>query len=178
MSDQPVTLYISRRIKPGNESQIDAWQKRIHDACSQFNGFVGSKVLERHDGEPNTYDVIVRFDSFQNLRKWEESDERQTLYRELEPMIESQSMSRLRGYAPWFPSPDDIRPPAWKMCIMAFIAVYPIILISRVTLGPMVSDMPLPLNVLILCLPVSFLMSFFAMPWLSKLFHKWLYPNG
>lgn len=182
---EPVTLYISRRIKPGREAAIAEWQEEIKTACEQFPGFIGSRVLEPHDQYGNTEDgkhsfnVVVRFASFEDLQRWEQSPEKAACYRKLQPLIEAQSISRMSGFEPWFPSPGGPgAPPRWKMCLMAFMAVYPIVLIVRLSIGPVVSEQSLPLwlAVFIMSIPTSLLMSYVALPGLTRLFRKWLYP--
>ncbi len=187
MSEQePVTLYISRQIKPGMEEAIMRWQKEIQAACQQFPGYIGSRVLESHEQAGNTedakrsYDVVVRFATFEDLQRWEQSPEKHACYEKLRPLIESQKMSRMNGFEPWFPSPSGPgAPPRWKMCLMAFMAVYPIVLVMRLTLGPLLSEehYPLPIAVFIMSIPTSLLMSYVAMPGLTRLFRKWLYPG-
>lgn len=179
MPDEPVTLYITRRIKPGAEDAILNWQKEIRDACKKFPGFIGSQMLEDHSGANEYYNVVVRFASFEDLKRWEESDEKKACYEKLAPLIEDQHISRMSGFEPWFPSANSPKaPPKWKMWIMAFMAVYPIILITRMVFGPFLVDFAMPIAVFLACIPVSFIMSFVAMPWLSKVFRNWLYPRG
>ncbi|WOO42634.1 antibiotic biosynthesis monooxygenase [Rubellicoccus peritrichatus] len=179
MSDEPVTLYISRQIKPGAKEAMLKWADEVHDACAKFPGFIGSRRLEDHAGAEDQFNVVVRFKSFADLKRWEESEEKTACYAKLPALIENQHISRMSGFEPWFPSPNSHKPPPkWKMWLMAFMAVYPLILITRIFLGPVLHDFPMPLSVFFACIPVSFLMSFVAMPWLSKVFKDWLYPQS
>ncbi|MGE9294393.1 MAG: hypothetical protein ACQKBW_12320 [Puniceicoccales bacterium] len=175
---EPVTLYITRRFKPGSRAFIEQWQRDITVACQDFPGFLGNRILEPHtDAEQDVYSVVVRFDKFENLRRWEESPERNRLYDQLQPHIVDQTINRLTGFEPWFPSPNGpTPPPKWKMCLMAFIAVYPLIVGTRYALGWLVAGWPMPLGAFVMCITVSLLMSYVAMPSITKLFRKWLYP--
>jgi len=184
MSQEPVTVFISRQIKPGREADIEAWSLGVREACSQFPGYISSKSLERH-GEgsgPTHFDVLVTFESCDALKAWERSDIRQEWYAKLEPLIEFERMSRIQGFEPWFPPPQMAgsppRPHKLKMWFMTFICVYPLVVLVLYAIGPfMPTDIPIWVRLLISVPIVSFLMAFFVMPFLSKVFARWLYPD-
>ncbi len=184
MSDEPVTVFISRRIKPGMEAEIEAWSQGIRDACSAFPGYVSSKALERHgeEGDALFFDVLVTFDSCDALKAWERSDIRNGWYAKLDPLIEHQRMARLKGFEPWFPPPASAGAPPppnkLKMWCMTFLSVYPLVVVSLYTLRPVLPQgIPLWGRLLFSVPIVTFLMAFFVMPFLSKVFAKWLYPG-
>lgn len=182
-SPEPVTLFISRRVKPGFEQDIEVWAQGIRGACSKFPGYLGSQALEAHGSDASkTYDVIVHFDSVESLVAWEESEERASWYEKLKPLIEDQRTSRLQGFEPWFPPPRSQggphAPSKWKMWLVTFLCVYPLVNLVLYASAPFLPmDEPLWMRLLITVPLVSFLMAFYVMPFLSRVFAKWLYPS-
>ena len=60
---QPVTVVVTRRIRPGHETAGDAWMKKVIEAASRFEGHLGASVL-RHP--PNT-SILFRFATVEQL---------------------------------------------------------------------------------------------------------------
>ncbi|MBC2595697.1 hypothetical protein H5P28_15625 [Ruficoccus amylovorans] len=178
---EPVTLFISRRVKAGCEDRMEAWTQGIRAAAAGFPGYLGSQTLERHGERRDTFDVIVHFDSVKALVAWQESETCRQWYRELEPMIEDERMSRLQGYEPWFPPPERLscapRPNKWKMWVVTFLCVYPLVNLTLFALGPLMGGLPVWARLLVSVPIVSYLMAFFVMPFLSRVFANWLYPR-
>lgn len=179
MTQEPVTVFISRRIKPGVMEAVEKWTEEIRGACSRFPGFLGAVTLDPHRDSGNAFHVVFRFASFEELRGWEESPERAAFYQRLQPFLEEEHAAKLTGFEPWFPPSglsQPVSPPKWKIWVMAQMAVFPTVLFTHLALGSFLERMPLILGTFVDCIPVSFLMSFFAMPWLTRIFRAWLYP--
>jgi antibiotic biosynthesis monooxygenase (ABM) superfamily enzyme len=66
-------------------------------------------------------------------------------------------------------------PPRWKMAIITWIAIYPIITILLLILGPVIlGHLPIPAVTLILSVTLVALMTFVVMPVLTRAFRPWL----
>ena len=72
----PVTVTVSRRVKPGREAGYEAWLKHISGVAGRFPGHMGVNVIRPDGVRHKDYVTIVRFDSYRHLRHWEESPER------------------------------------------------------------------------------------------------------
>ena len=70
----PVTVSISRSVKPGREAEFEEWESGIIEAASSFPGYQGANVLRPHPETKNEYVVIYRFDCYQRSKAWEESE--------------------------------------------------------------------------------------------------------
>ncbi|GAB3597332.1 hypothetical protein [Microbacterium tumbae] len=68
-------------------------------------------------------------------------------------------------------------PPRWKMAIVTWIGVYPIITLLLFAVGPLIIGLPTPLMTLILTVVLVSLLSFVVMPLLTRLFGPWLRPR-
>ena len=67
-------------------------------------------------------------------------------------------------------------PKKWKMAVIIWLAIYPLITLIFVLLGKqLILINPLPLRTLIITLIAVPIMVFVLIPALQKLLHKWLY---
>jgi hypothetical protein len=63
------------------------------------------------------------------------------------------------------------------MLLVTWLAIYVLINIITFVLGPVVRVLPPLISSLILSLLMVSLMTYFVMPFMTRLFYKWLYPS-
>jgi NhaA family Na+:H+ antiporter len=78
-SGSTVTVSITRRVRPGRESEFEEWLRGIIDVLSGFPGCLGAQVFRPTRGNRD-YRVVVQFQSEDDLRRWEASEERRIWY--------------------------------------------------------------------------------------------------
>ena len=188
--DGSVTWVITHQVRPDRRDDFEDWIAGITDEVGRFRGREGVTVL-RPGGESSTeYVVIVRFASYDDLRRWEESAERAEWLTRLEPLLVAESTYRTEtGLETWFQLPGQrsvVPPPKWKMALLIILAIYPLLLIVLLFMGT-VFDVPylgVPITIgsefvvrtFATSLILVTLMTWVAMPFLTKLFRGWLYP--
>jgi antibiotic biosynthesis monooxygenase (ABM) superfamily enzyme len=86
----------------------------------------------------------------------------------------SRSYSR-RGSSSIQPVPGST--PRYKLFLLAWLAIYPLITAILWLFGSFLALFPLPLRTLILTGALVYLMTYIVMPRLTKLFHRWLHSN-
>jgi uncharacterized protein len=177
----PVTAVASRRVKRGREREFEEWTSGILAAANEFPGYLGSEVLRPGDAPgDDEYRIVFRFDQESNLRAWEESEERHSWLREAEPLIHEEKVHVLTGLETWFTLPwkaGEPSPPRYKMALVTWIAVFPLITAIFALFGPLLSQLPTLLRTLILTAVMVSLMTYVIMPRLTRLFSFWLYPD-
>ncbi|MGX6447599.1 hypothetical protein ACVU7I_05970 [Patulibacter sp. S7RM1-6] len=70
-----------------------------------------------------------------------------------------------------------MRPPRHKLAVLNWIAIYPIITLALWSLRPVIGDLPLAVQTLILSLLLVSLMQVVVMPLLLRAFRGWLAPR-
>ncbi len=75
-NEEPVTVIISRRIKPGRERDFEAWLGCITQESHNFPGYLGANVIRPSNRKQPEFVTIFRFDSYTNLARWENSSVR------------------------------------------------------------------------------------------------------
>jgi antibiotic biosynthesis monooxygenase (ABM) superfamily enzyme len=69
------------------------------------------------------------------------------------------------------------KPARYKMFLLTWLGIYPLITAILWVFGSFLSLFPLPLRTLILTGVLVYLMTYIVMPELMKLFYRWLYDN-
>ncbi|MBW4457186.1 MAG: hypothetical protein KME55_33480 [Nostoc indistinguendum CM1-VF10] len=67
------------------------------------------------------------------------------------------------------------QPPRYKMFLLTWLAIYPLITGIYLLFGNFLSALPLLLRTLLLTGVLVYLMTYLVMPHLTKTFHKWLF---
>mgnify|MGYP006338144637 FL=1 len=179
----PVTVVITRRVKPGCEAAFEKFISGITASAMTFEGHLGTNVFRPNNPKENEYQIIFKFDRASNLQIWEESEcRRQWLARAESLRLEPAKIRVITGLETWFtlPSPKPmLPPPRYKMATVTLLSLFPLIQLANLTLAPLLAMLPLPLLLrsLIITAILVLLMTYVAMPRMTKLFSQWLYPN-
>jgi len=179
--DPPATAVASRRVKPGRERKFEEWAHDIFSAANKFPGYLGSDVFRPSGPKDDEYRIIFRFDHESNLHTWETSEERRRWLRRVRPLLkEEEKVSVLTGLETWFTLPARFAeppPPRYKMAMVTWLAVFPLITAIFLALGPLLNQLPLMLRSLVLTVIMVSLMTYVVMPRMTRLFSFWLYPK-
>jgi len=180
-STGPVTVVITHKAKRGCEEQFKAWLKGINQEASQYQGYMGVQIIEPPSTSDREYVIIVRFDSYEHLKIWNDSDIREQYLADLRSLTEDESKYEYQsGLEYWFSLPDmpvRVLPSKHKMAFVTWLALTPLILLIPPTLEPFLSELGLikPIPILITCAILVFLMTYAVMPFMSRMFKKWLF---
>jgi len=181
ITDGPVTLSVTRRVKPGREAEFEAWAAEGSRAASGFPGHLGVGVLRPTPGGPPEYTLVVRFDRYAHFKSWQESPERAAWLARAEGLIEGEARETVQpGMEFWFTppaSPTLRQPPRWKMTFLTILALYPVNLLLNVAFGELLQHLALPVRLLVLAVLIVVLMTYGVMPLITRLFSGWLHPK-
>jgi uncharacterized protein len=148
-ADPPVTVVITRQVKPGCKKAFEQFIAGITAAAMTFEGHLGTNVFRPSSLEDNEYQIIFKFDRASNLQIWEESEcRRQWLARAESLRLEPPTIRVITGLETWFtlPSPKPIiPPPRYKMATVTLLALFPSIQLANLVLVPLLKSLPLPL---------------------------------
>jgi hypothetical protein len=179
-SDPPVTVDVMQSVKLGKEHEFEILLKQIISAASNFEGYLGASVFRPNEQHELEYRIIFKFDRLEHLKQWENSPTRQKLLaRAKELTINEGKFSIITGLETWFTLPTRPgmkAPPRYKMVLVTGIAIFAI---NQVLALLPLSWLPLPslIQLLILILITTTLMTYVVMPRLTKLLAWWLYPD-
>ena len=175
----PVTVIVTWRIRQGCEKEFEAWRREISAAALEFPGHMGINVIQP-DSNESEYVVVFRFDAYENLRNWQDSDTRKKLLKKTEAFRESEPSYRQEsGLEYWFaPSGASNAPPRWKMAIVTVLGVWPVSMLVPILLIPVIADYPSFLQALLIAIGIVILLTWVVMPVLVMLLNPWLHRRS
>jgi hypothetical protein len=167
-------------VRAGQEQAFEAWLDELAGVAAQYPGHQGVTIIPpRAPAEDREYVIIFRFDSAEHLRTWQNSDQRREMIARSASMADEPPREReLTGLETWFSIPGGQvrRPPAaWKMWLLSSAAIYPLITVLSLALGPFLVDVPLAARFAITTPLLGALMTWIVMPRLSRVVAGWLY---
>jgi antibiotic biosynthesis monooxygenase (ABM) superfamily enzyme len=179
-TDGPVTTTITRRVKPGHEAAYEEFLEGMIAAASRFPGHLGVEVF-RPDAPGGEYRIVYRFDSAEHLRRWLASDERAAWLERAEPHAIGPIRTRyLTGLESWFTlpaRPGAPPPPPYKMALLTWITITPLITGVVLALEPLLEEFALVPRLAITTAVTVPLMTWVVMPRVTLLLRRWLFPD-
>ena len=181
----PVTVSITRHLDPGRDAEMVSWMQAGISLAERFPGFLGAGWV-RPGRDSETWHVLYRFADAESLATWESSHERQW-WRDSSGglgVVESR-IERVTGIEGWFDEPTnrDVRdlrlapsaPPRWKQAVVIWLVFFPLSLAATWAAGRLVPDLVLALRVLATTLVMTPVMTYLALPWVTRTFAWWLH---
>lgn len=183
-SDLPVITIIELTPKASyREEALEAIQT-ISLAASDFHGYQSADIFEKVTANGSiVFAIILRFDTYANLTLWNDSAQKarqialsKNLFEEVTPE------TKLTGLEFWFTNKRQIgrvQPTKWKMLIITvciiFTLLHTIMPFIRQLLRPI--GMPQLVNTLIGIIMMVTLMTYVVMPFITRIFSKWLFKS-
>jgi len=122
--------------------------------------------------------MVYRFASAAELRAWLDSTEHTTWVERAEPHAIGPTRSGFRtGLESWFTLPSDPGlppPPPYKMALLTWLTIFPLISLVIVVLGPHLRGLALLPRLAITTAVTVPLMTWIVMPIVTKLLRRWL----
>jgi len=177
----PVTATVTRRVKPGHERAYEEFLAGINGAAKAFPGYLGEEVFRPAGRAGGEYRIIYRFDSPAHLRAWLDSGERAAWLARAEPHVAGPVRTQyLTGLESWFTLPTQPGappPPPYKMAILTWAAIFPLITLIVLATAPLIGPWPLVPRLAVTTLVTVPVMTWLVMPRLTWLLRRWLYPR-
>jgi antibiotic biosynthesis monooxygenase (ABM) superfamily enzyme len=185
VDDLPVTVSFTRRADPAHEREMTAWIRAGLSMAETFPGFLGGGWV-RPRGDADEWHMLCRFADHRSLAAWDSSSERQWWLRSAQGLAEVTRTEQRTGIEGWFDAPvaaevaeprvtePRVAPPRWKQAITIWLVFFPVSLLSTVTLGALLADLPVVLRVLVTTLALTPVMTYVLLPWITARLDWWL----
>jgi antibiotic biosynthesis monooxygenase (ABM) superfamily enzyme len=180
-SNGPVTVNVKIKAKKGRIDEFEEWMHNIIHESLRFEGHMGVNIIRPSDASNPEYIVILRFDTYQNLAKWENSETQRIWFEkgkdlwEVEPRFAKQT-----GLEFWFTpfsrnaQAPAMQPPRYKMAIVTGVVIFALF----ITLLPLIENatahLPFLVGVVITIVVIVVLMTYVIMPAVTWLLRPWL----
>ena len=177
----PVTTTVTRQVKPGHEAAYEQFLDGIIAAASRFPGHLGAEVFRPQTAAAGEYRVVYRFDTAQHLHAWLGSAEHAAWLERAEPhAIGPLRRQVLTGLEAWFTLPTQPGlppPPRYKMALVTWVTIFPLITLVVVATAPLLGRLPLVARLAVTTGVTVPLMTWAVMPRVTRLLGWWLYPD-
>lgn len=179
----PVTVSITRRVRPEHADQMTAWVRAGSALAERFPGFLGTGWV-RPGSESDEWHMLYRFDGPDSLARWEASEERRWWLGAAQGLVEDHRKERLTGIEGWFDPPEEYvveqlappaRPPRWKQAVMIWFAFFPLSLVMTTVVAALVPGLGTVLRVLVSTLVMTPIMTYLVLPFLTSSLEWWLH---
>ncbi|AXT83791.1 antibiotic biosynthesis monooxygenase [Aeromicrobium sp. A1-2] len=179
----PVTVSITRQVDPSQADQMLAWLRAGIELAERFDGFLGSGWV-RPDVASTQWHMLYRFASQEALEAWELSAQRRWWLDSAQGFVDESSREHRTGIEGWFDEPtsvdvQDLRapavaPPRWKQMCAIFLVFFPLSVAANYAGKDLAADWWLPLRVLATVAVMTPVMTYLALPWITRLLQPWL----
>lgn len=174
-----VTVLVTRRIKPGRETEFEHLMNNMVLVANEFPGHLGGQMVQPSTDEPGLYHVVFAFDSNENLQNWQSSPARSLGLAAIDPMTEGPAQTRqMIGMAHWFMTGQNhLPPPRWKVAIVTWMGIVPTVLMLFIVLGDLLAPWPLVPRVMVLTMLVVITMTWVVAPQVTRWLKPWLHSH-
>lgn len=177
MSEQAVTVLITRKVKVGCEADFERTTESMMRVAAGFAGFLGAQLV--HPGEDPEIDdplhhVVLAFDTDAHLQAWHDSPERELGLAATEPFIEGAVRFKpMAGLGLWYRTSSP-SPPRWKVAVVTWLGICPTVYLLFLAMGDLLNSWWLFPRTALLTFAVVIVMTWLVAPQLTKLFRPWL----
>jgi antibiotic biosynthesis monooxygenase (ABM) superfamily enzyme len=179
-ASQGVTKVVDRVPRPGMEQRLEGAIEDLIAAATRFPGHLGVNVTRPAPPAQPGFRMIYRFDTLEHLRAWEQSPEQARLVAIANELTLGPPQRHvMEGLESWFTLPSSAlaRPSRARMSAVTWLGIFPLVYGYSLLLGLILpSDTPRVLGIALNTALVVPTMSYVVAPWLTRMFHGWLYP--
>jgi hypothetical protein len=172
---------VTRRVKPGHEAFYEQFLEGIIDAATRFPGHLGVEVFRPVSASEGEYRIVYRFDTGEHLQAWLDSDEHAAWVERAEPHVIGPARTQfLTGLESWFTlpgRPGAAPPPPYKMALLTWAAIFPVITLVVVVLEPLLEELERVPRLAVTTAITVPIMTWLVMPRVTRLLRGWLYPT-
>jgi uncharacterized protein len=193
--DGPITVIVTRIAKKGRIKQFEDWMDGIVHESLKFEGHLGVNIIRPVEKSRPEYVIIFRFNTLDNLLKWEKSQERKDWLEKSKDVVEGEDkVQKFTGLEFWFTprSPHRAKheannnedsiptmnvPPRYKM-VMVTVSILFVLLHTLIPpIRQLTESLPLLLSDLLGVTVTVLLMTYLIMPSATRLLKAWLYKR-
>jgi antibiotic biosynthesis monooxygenase (ABM) superfamily enzyme len=176
--EPPVAMVFTHCVAKDKIEDYLEWRRKAIAAQAHFPGYLATEFFRPHGTFQNEWVDIVRYRSVDDLNRWMESKERQSLLKQLDPIVESMHAHPVTGLEGWFalnrePGATVSGPPRWKQALAVLFALYPTVMVLRF-LNPLWQNLSLAESMLIGNFLSVSLLTYLVMPRVSQVLGFWL----
>jgi antibiotic biosynthesis monooxygenase (ABM) superfamily enzyme len=179
--NESVTVVVTRKVKRSRESDYEDWLRRLLEEAKSMKGYLGATIQKPAPGSTE-YTSVFRFDTVDNLRKFEESELRSRYLREVVDYVDADAIwKKFTGLEFWFSPPKGAiipQPSRFRMALVMIAVIFGLVLSIGQVVGMVAAEVPSYIRLFVTISIEIFLMTYVLMPRITKLLAKWIYTSS
>ncbi|MFE5670797.1 antibiotic biosynthesis monooxygenase [Agromyces sp. NPDC056523] len=195
MGSEPITVSIRREVDPDRIAEATVWVQTGMNLANRYPGFLGSGWVRAGEGS-DVWHMLYRFVDEASLEAWERSPERTWWLEMGKGFVRAERSRRRTGIEGWFDDPATgsvpavtdatgsmaialpPAPPRWKQAVSIWLGFFPVNLAFSLLVAfvPGWEGVPLALRVLVTTLVLTPIMTYWVLPWVTRMLRGWLVP--
>lgn len=180
-NSEPVTIVTTHFVRPERMKEFEKELKSVSKYFTGYPGYLGVNFFRPADPADGDFRVVLKFSSADDYERWTESEERKRWKeKEKELTIAPPKRYRVNGLETWFTLPGNNilkPPPRHRQYFVTWLAVWPVIAVLGPIEGFFFKDLPYILQKMIDVAILAFLLTYIVMPFMTKVFRQFLYPD-
>ena len=167
---------ITRVVREGKEPDFEEAVNRFVARSMDYHGTTGAHLLRPTDASgPREYGILRSFQSEDHMREFYDSELFSQWQDEVAELVEGEPVQRqLHGLEAFFRGTGGKPPPKWKMAIVTWLGVFPVVLLWSRALPPFLTSLhPIAVTGVVTGVAVITL-AWLVMPALTRSLAGWL----
>ena len=178
-NSQQVVIAITRRVKPGREKEFESALEEFFSSAADEPSTDGQFLMRPAAKDGSTFGILRAFESRSARDEFYRSDVFQDWLRRVEPLVEGEPVRReLHGLEAFFPQLSVGHPARWKMAIITWLGVFPMVVMWANLLRPLTQNLHQVAGTAIVTVMVVASLAWVVMPMLTRLFKPWLHSRN
>lgn len=176
--DEAVHCAILRIAREGKEREFEEALNRFIARSMLNDDTTGAHVIHPSEASrPREYGILRAFRSVEARERFYASELFQDWVREVEPLVEGDAVEQpLHGLEAFFRGGGQKQPPPrWKMAIVTWLGVFPVVLFWSRTLPPLLQSLHSVAVTAVVTAVAVVTLAWFVMPVLTSCFAGWLH---
>jgi len=178
----PVVLAVTDYVPLSEQARYEALVDELHALFQEEEGFLSVDTVRYNRPHQIEYSVLSRWADEKAAQQWRKNKSVQEKLAQIEAITGGAAdIVEASGIGLWFdhaegaePSLQPSLPPIWKRIALSVIGVYPMLILLLEVTAPIIGSLPQLLQVFIIVVVLSALLTWPIMPWLSRLLQPWL----
>jgi hypothetical protein len=124
----PLTVFAKQKVVRGKEELFEKWVEKVTQIQQKYAGYLGSEVIRPTCVDVNEYVSIFRYDTYEHLQFWMNSEERDALMKTTCEFVEEPVVIAYHSLEFWFVNDEKGAsvepPPKHKMALIMFFVIW------------------------------------------------------
>lgn len=171
---------ITRVVRAGKEEEFESAIQRFVGRSMDHHGTTGAHLIRPTDASrPREYGILRSFRSEEDMREFYDSELFADWQAEVAEFVDGEPVYRqLHGLEAFFRNAKNESPPRWKMAIVTWLGVFPVVLLWSQILSTLLKSLHTIAVTAAVTGAAVITLTWLVMPVLTRVFSNWLHADS